>query len=139
MLKSGGKGFIKYYLARTKSPTPFYTIVIFLMTFELVTCTQARILYVYFPDTTTVFAVACFQGIFELGTRMFHLFNIRAKGREMKDLGWTEKSRQLYRSLVDINSAVSRDADGCKVQEQERWFTLSSLPPLKPHRIRVVI
>ncbi len=137
MLKSGGKSVIKYYFARNK--VPFYTIVVTLMTYELVTCTQGKVLLAYFPDTTTVFAVACVTAIWELGTRMFPLFKIRAKGREMKDLGWTEKSRQLFRSLVQINSAVSRDADGCKVQEQERWFTLSSQPPLKPHRIRVVI
>ena len=110
MFKSGGKGFIKYFFARTKSP--FYTIVFSLMTYELVTATQGRILLAAFPDTTTVFAISFVSAIWELGIRMFHLFKIRAEGRDMMEVGWTEKSRQLYRSIVLINSAVSRDADG---------------------------
>ena len=105
MLKGGGKGFMKHYFSHLRSP--YYTKVFSLLVYELVAATQGRILLAAFPDTTTVFAICAVSAFWELGVRMFHLFKLRAEGRELRALGWTEESRRLWSSTVQVANAVS--------------------------------
>ena len=96
---------MKYYFSRSR--TPYYNMVFSLIVYELVASTQGRILLASFPDTTTVFAICFVCAIWELGLRMFLLFKLRAEGRELRGVGWTEESRQLWRSMVQVHNAVS--------------------------------
>ena len=106
MCKTGGEVAIKHVMARIR--VPYYAMVFALFIYELITATQARILLASYPDTDVVLAISVVSAIWELGVRLIMLFKVRADGRDLRALGWEEESRQLYRSMVQINNAVSR-------------------------------
>ena len=104
VFKTGGEFLLKKLCEKIR--TPFFSLVVALFGFELVTSTQARILLAAYPDTSAVLVVSVLTALFELSVRLFNLRKVRAEIDALKEAGVDKENVKLCEIKADIFTAV---------------------------------
>ena len=104
VFKTGGEFLLKKLCEKIRMP--FFSLVVALFSFELVTSTQARILLAAYPDTSAVLVVSVLTAVFELSVRLFNLRKVRAEIDALKEAGVDKENVKLCQIKADIFTAV---------------------------------